>query len=76
MAVQYFRRLKFRTYTRGLDLDILYELFKEDFFEFGNMSVNDYEVSDEQLLSVVNHSDEARPKYSPVVEDILCRLFT
>ena len=58
--------------NRDWDLMYLYELFKEDFFDFGNMSVQDRELSDEELVSAVEvvENDRNCEKYSPIVEDI------
>ena len=55
------------------DPTYLYELFKEDFFDFENMSVQDRELSDEELVSAVEVVESYRncEKYSPIVEDIM-----
>ena len=46
----------------------LYELFKEDFFDFGNMDIHDGELSDSELLNVAEVVEKC--KYVPIVEDI------
>ena len=49
------------------DPTYLYELFKEDFFDFGDMSLSDG-VSDMELVNVVEQVEVE--KYCPEVEDI------
>ena len=47
--------------------------YSEDFFDFGNMSLQDRELSDEELVSAVKvvENDRNCEKYSPIVEDIM-----
>ena len=54
--------------NRDWDPAYLYELFKEDFFDFGNMCLEESNVSDSELVSFSKKIEG--DKYCPEVEDI------